>query len=75
MSGEGDSADSVEQFTGGLRLDEIRGSESFSAEYGDRNYTVYLSASPTAAAQYVLYFVDDTVLKKQRPITGFQSLR
>lgn len=59
------SDDSIEQFTSGAKLHDIIGMDSITAEYNERCYTVYSStASGGKDGSYVLYFIDDTNLKK-----------
>lgn len=57
--------DRIEQFTSGMKIDEIRGMDSVPVEYGESSYTVFSSCIKSGkSVSFVLYFVDDTNLKK-----------
>lgn len=57
--------DRIEQFTSGMKIDEIRGMNSVPVEYGESCYTVFSSKIESGKnTSFALYFVDDTNLKK-----------
>ena len=57
--------DRIEQFTSGMKIDEIRVMDSVPVEYGESSYTVFSSCIKSGkSVSFVLYFVDDTNLKK-----------
>ncbi len=56
--------DGVGNFTGGRGIEEITNSQSFEAEIGDREYSVYFSRVNGSSGAYALYFVDNTRLKR-----------
>ena len=63
--GSGDvSYSRITQFTSGIGLQEIIESVSVSVEYNNHMFTVYSSKTiDEASPLYMLYFIDDTVLK------------
>lgn len=57
--------DRIEQFTSGMKIDEIRGMDSVPVEYGESSYTIFSSRIQSGKTiSFALYFVDDTNLKK-----------
>ncbi len=58
-------SDSLSQFTSGISLHELTQSISTSIEFNGRMYTVYTGrAVKDEVSLYILYFIDDTSLKK-----------
>jgi len=57
-------SDDIKQFTLGMELSELLSMGSSSTEYKGKKYTLYLNKiTPKNSTMYIIYFVDDTVLK------------
>ncbi len=75
------SGDSIEQFTGGIGAEKIRGLDTFECEYNGKSYTAFHSFTEyRKEALYALYFIEDTELKEfrllyrnSRPVVMFMT--
>lgn len=73
--------DSIEQFTGGRNAEKIKTLKTFDCEYNGKCYTVFHSFTQyKKETLYVLYFVEDTELKRfrflysnSRPVVMFMT--